>query len=309
MSNLGQGVTEQYDARTIYQRSRMPRRQRRRWRRFRSKVLAVSEKELGTQQVVFNKVATYTNAVAGNQLLASMALYGLRSSTETLYNDLRGIGSLYGVTVSTTPSTPAVGLPVDNSSKLIFKSAVLDLTIRNSSFYGTSPPQPASEARIELDIYECQIWHTAEENGLTYDTLGDLFQENPARTPAIGGVGTEITIGLRGVTPFDLSYVLSRFKVKINRKTKYTIGNGDQITYQVRDPKRRVETLRELTNQDGFNKPGWTRVLFLVGKLSPGLTIGGTASTYTEQITVGITRKYVFKVENYTEDRTNYIVA
>jgi len=202
----------------------------------------------------------------------------------------------------------AKGLAIGPSSKIIFKSAVLDMTIRNAS---TNNGSPDAAARLELDIYECTCRHTAEETGATYATPSNMFIENPAQTEPIGGGATvEISNNLRGVTPFDFSYTLSRFGIRIERKTKYTIANGDQITYQMRDPIRRSSTQRELGNQDGWNKPGWTRFVVLVGKVAPGLTVGavGTPGTYQQIINVGLTRKYVFKVENYTEDRTAYAV-
>ena len=76
-----------------------------------------------------------------------------------------------------------------------------------------------------------------------------------------------------------------------------------------RDPRRHSMTLRELTNADGFNKPRLTRFIVIVGRVSPGLTIGNTTGTFQEGIQLGLTRKYTAKVENWSEDRTAYITA
>lgn len=299
----GIGVTEQHDSRLIYRKSRMPRRQKRRWKLFRNKVLAVSEKDLGTQQVVFNKTLTNTQNVDGYQTLVSFGLYTLKSN-QTHYNDLNHISDYYTNAVT----TPATGLTVDPSSKIIFKSGVLDVTIRNSStYYNGTANVSASEARLEVDVYEMIMRHTAEETGTTYNVIEDIFNQNKTVCSAIGGgATTEIDYGLRGVTPFELSYALSRFGIQILRKTKYQISNNDQVTYQMRDPRRHSTTLKEMRGQDGFNKPGWTRLVYIVGKLAPGLTLGSTLGTYQATLQVGITRKYTMKVENYTEDRTAY---
>lgn len=300
----GQGVTVQHDARVIYQRSNMPVADKRRWKGFVKKVQAAHERDLGTQQALYNLGVSSSNNTSGRQIFTSFGLYGLGSST-SWFNDLRSVAT----TIETAADTTSTGLGVDPSTKLIFTSAILDMTIRNSS---TNNGSPDSLARMELDIYECTMRHTGEEAGTTYETPEGVFNTNAAQTKPIGGgATTEISIDLRGATPFDFSYALSRFGIRIERKTKYTINNGDQITYQIRDPGRHTATHRELRNQDGFNKPGWTRFVILIGKLSPGLSVGavGTPGTYQQIIDVGVTRKYVYKVENYTEDRTSYTVA
>lgn len=301
----GIGVTSQHDARLIYRKRRMPKFKKRRWKSFINKVKAVSEKDLGTQQVVFNVPVAFSNTTSGNQCLAQAGLYTLNSSTVSYMNDLRQIASY----ISQAATTPATGLTVDPSSKILFQSAILDITIRNAA---TNNGAADSAARMEVDVYEVSMSHTAEESGATYTNLSQVLRLNQTETLPIGGGATsEITIDTRGCSPFELSYVLSRFGVKIWSKRKYTISNGDQITYQVRDPRRYSIPFKELSNQDGFNKPRMSRFVIIVGKLSPGLTVGNTGlpNVYQEILQVGITRKYSFKVENWTEDRTAYLVA
>lgn len=298
----GIGVTEQHDARLIYQKRPMPRYLKRRWKAFRGKVLAVAEKDLGTQQVLFNATYTFTNTTAGNQCLAYALLYSL-SSTSSGANDLNNISGF----IAGAADTVSTGLAAGPSSKVLFQSGIMDITIRNGSL---NNGQFDSSARMEVDIYECTQSRTAEETGGAYSDPLTLFAQNSVRTEPIGGGATsEINLTTRGATPFDLSYVLSRFGVKIWRKTKYQIANNDQITYQVRDPRRHSITQRELTSADGFNKPGLTRFIVIVGKIAPSLTVGplGTANVYQEILNVGMSRKYTFKVENWSEDRTAYL--
>lgn len=300
----GVGVTTQHDQRRVYTKRRMPRRMKRRWRKFSKKVLAISEKDLGTQQVMFNKQVNASNNLAGNQTIFSCALYGLRSATASHFNDLQQIAT-YNANAATTSST---GLFVGESTKILFQSAILDLTIRNgSTFFDGTTTGPSPYARMEVDVYELTMRHTAEEQGAAYDTIDSIFNQNQQRTLPIGGGATsEIIYDRRGVTPFELSYALSRFGIKIWKKTKYQISNGDQITYQMRDPRRHSVVQREMQNQDGFNKPGLTKILYVTGKLAPGLTVGNTANTFQEALNIGITRKYMYKIENWTEDRTAF---
>lgn len=291
----GIGVTQQHDARVIYVKKRMPSFKRNNWRRFKSKVLAVSEKDLGSQQVVFNKTYSFTNTTADNQVTATAGLYTL-SSTTAYMNDLKQISGYIANAATTVDS----GLTVDPSTKILFQSGVLDITIRNAS---TFEGDPSSEARMEVDVYELYVQKEADESGTVYQNLFDLFGQNSSVCKAIGGGATaEVAFNKRGCTPFDLSYVLSRFGVKIVSKRKYQISNNDQITYQIRDPRRHSMTFRDMTNGEGFNMPKLTKLVWIVGKLAPGLTVD--AAAYSEKLEIGMTRKYLFKVENWSEDRT-----
>lgn len=302
-STSGIGVTEQYDAKLVYRKRRMPRGRRRRWKAFSRKVLAVSEKDLGTQQVLFNIGVNPTNVISGNQLLFNCALYSMTSGT-SYWNDMDQIGQ-YNAAAATTAAT---GLTVDPTTKIIFKSAVLDITVRNSSTYtadgstyGINP-----SARMEVDVYEISVNRCDEEAATFTDLLG-LLAQAPIRTQPIGGGATsKVALTSRGVTPFDLSYALSVFGIKIWKKTKYQLSNNEQFTYQIRDPRRHVMTQRELTSSEGPCKRGLTRCVLIVGRMAPGLALGLTTGTYQEGLQIGITRKYQYKVENWSEDRTAY---
>lgn len=299
----GVGVTTQHDARLIYRKRNMPRFRKRRWKRFRNKVLAVSEKDLGTQQVVFNRVLpSAVNVDPTKQYVQDFALYSLQSSSNSFFNDLKQISSY----LASAADTAGTGLAIDPSTKIIFQSGILDVTIRNTS---TNNGAPDSQARMEVDVYELTMRHSAEEVGAAYNSLQAVLGTNISQTKNIGGgaVG-KIDYTLRGTTPFDLSYALSRFGLKIYKKTKYQLSNGDQVTYQMRDPVRHSVVFREMQNQDGCNYPKLTKFVLVIGKIAPGIVIGGlgTPNVFQENLTIGCTRKYTFKVENYTEDRTAY---
>lgn len=298
----GQGVTEQYDAKVVYRKNRMPRRQRRRWKSFSRKVFAVSEKELGTQQVLFNVNPTILNTTSGNQLLFNCALYPMDSNT-SYWNDLDQIGT-WNSNAATTTST---GLQIQASSKVIFKSAVLDMTVRNSSsILSSGTPVFDPSAKLEVDVYEITV-SRGDEEGVVYNDLLEMFAQNSGRTDPIGGGATEINLTTRGATPFELSYALSNFGIKVWKKTKYQLSNNEVFTYQMRDPRRHVLPQRELTSTEGPTKKGLTRCILIVARMAPGLTVGSVDGTYQERLDIGLTRKYTYKIENYTEDRTAYL--
>lgn len=302
----GQGVTTQYDAKLIYRKRPMPFRKKKRWRRFSKKVNAVAEKSWGTLTFVLNNSATFTNTTSGNQGLADMGLYGWQS-TSSAFNDLKNMKDIIDNAAMTTDT----GLPVGNSSKIFFQSGVMDLTLRNTSTLTTNAvPDLDGTAKLEVDIYECTQRKQAEDANGTYNNPRALFGANSTYTlPIGGGAQTEVNLSTRGATPFDLTYVLGRFGVKVWKKSKYTLGNNEQMTYQIRDPKRRVSELEALGTGEGYNKPGWTRFLIIVFKIPPGLTVGTTDGTYQENLTIGLTRKYSLKISNYSEDRTAYLTA
>lgn len=300
----GQGVTDHYDARLIYRKKRMPRFKRRRWLSFKKKVNAVAEKDLGSQTVVFNRTLTATNTTNGNHIMTDFGLYGLNSS-QFEYNDLKAIADAYNLADNTTTK----GLKVGPSAKLLFQSGILDVTFRNSStFFDGTATRAATELKLEVDVYEVSCRMTSAENATsTFPNVRGMFDQDSVVEDPIGGTGTELARGQRGITPFDFPFALSRFGLKVWKKTKYHVSNGDTFTYQVRDPRRHVAEMDKLRTTAGYNMPGWTRTILVVAKAAPGLTIGSTDNTYTEKLDIGITRKYLVKVENYTEDRSLYI--
>lgn len=302
----GVGVTTQYDKKNVYRKRYMPRYKKRLWKRFKNKVNAIAEKDLGSRTVVFNQLATFSNETNGNQVVGSVCLYPQASTTSYL-NDLVQISGLEN---SGNP-TEAAGINVEESAKIIFKSGILDVTFRNASYYksGTAPftISYGAEGKLEVDVYEVLMNIESSETSLTCQNFETVLSSNSSRTRTIGGAGTALAYNNRGITPFDTTYSQSRWKYKIIKKTKYLLNNLETFTYQVRDPKRRISTIRQLSNEEGFNRPGWTRIIYFTAKAVAGVDVGNDSGTWTEWLDVGITRKYLYKVEGANEDRTRYI--
>lgn len=300
----GVGITAQYDRKSIYRKKRMPRKMRRRWRRFVQKVNATKDRDLGTRTVVFNSQVDVSNETAGNDIVFSCSLYGLRATSSVINGDLEAIGQLENV----GNPTAAAGVTVSKMSHISFHSGVLDITYRNTSTFKTDQGEIlAAEAQQEVDIYEIYCREDFVTLGTNYENLGSGIDNETNQELTIGGTGTNLRIYRRGVTPFDCPTALSRLGIKILKKTKYFVPGGSTITYQARDPKRRTGLLRELTDEEGTNKPKWTRWFLFNIKLVPGLTVGNVNGTYQIRGSYGITRKYFYKLEGVMENRNRYI--
>lgn len=293
------------NVRSIYRRKRMPSRKKKNWKRFVQKVNAISEKELGTRTILFNDFIRQSCTVDGTQGALTLALYGNTNTQRVYMNDLKIIANLE----NTGDETAVKGINVDlNTTKIMFQSAIFDLTLRNSSTVqdapiGQDPPvrHLDGSAAMELDVYEVYIRKELDDVDGPRTSLSTALDSFDAKE--VGGTGAGIEIRHRGATPFEFGHVMGRLGIKILKKTKYFIPNNQTITHQIRDPKRHVATLGQLDKTEGWVQPGWTRTLFLIYKLVPGLIMGDTTDTYQAQIDVGVTRKYSYKLEGANDCR------
>lgn len=306
------------DMRSIYRRKRMPSRKKKRWVRFVKKVHAVADKDLGLRTVLFNDQITQNNST-NTQSTLTLCLYPVRGNQ--FLNDLRQIGELEN---DGGNPTAAAGGYLNGNTKVAFQSAVMDITIRNTSekVIDVDPGNPllntyaaSPEGAIELDIYEVYIRKNADNNDTTWPNVTSMLSAYD--DPEIGGnAGGGVGIGIndRGATPFEFGAQMGRTGIKILKKTKFFIPNGQTITWQARDPKRRTTHYGELTRQPSFNMPGWTKTYFLIYKLVPGLVAGTNLGQWRTQLSIGLTRKYSYKVEGFNEPRerligNNYVVG
>lgn len=303
----GIGVTGQYDRKQVYRKRFMPRRRKRIWRRFTRKVHAVSEKELGTRTVVFNTSVTGTNQTSGNHIWMNVALYGDTSTTSYL-NDLNAMSALE---TQQNLNAPTVDYNVDRTSHILFQSGILDLTVRNTSTVNSGGVQtPDAQARLEVDVYEMTSKRQFVDSPTeVFTSIFDVFNDAAGDTFTIPNAGTGLTPNTRGVTPFDLPQALSRFGIRIWKKQKYLLNNGEAFTYQLRDPKRHSINHEKMVQTTGSNWPGLTRWLVIIAKLVPGSTVGSGAGQYTESLSLGITRKYMYKVEGINANGDAFIAA
>lgn len=283
----GQGVTNQYDRALIYRSgssSRHNRRKRASFSRFKKKVKAVLCKELGSRTVVFNHPITTNQTDTTKNGMYTAALYGCNSNVDTELSDLLDIAT-----------SENLNSGAQKTGKMIFRSAVLDITFQNTSFYGTPTAIPGGT--VEVDVYEMvarRQFVNAAGTGLA--NMQAVFDAGQANCLAVGGapLTTLLTIESIGVTPWDIPQALSEFGIKILSKRKYVLSQGQCATYQVRDHKIRTIDRQRIndSSNSGFNLPGWTRIVYFLYKLTPGDRLQTSA---VAQLDIGTTRKYLYK--------------
>jgi len=252
----GNGVTSQFDRRVQYRRKPMPKRRKRRWRKFKKRVNYVIDSALGTRSIIRNGSQTQSiTDGSGNQTYLEATLYGIKGSG--LHDDVYKIFQTFGTDDQLR-------------GRLIrFKSAVLDITVVNKS---------AESQGAEVDVYEYYVrksFPEADVGTLLDGVLAD------AVTPVMSAMVT-FNKETRGFTPFQAPAALKYIKIK--KKTKYFLASGQTFTYQIRDARNRVFNGEYVNDSQPF-RGGWTKGLLITGKA----VAGGTGNV---SLAMGITKTY-----------------
>lgn len=284
-SARGIGVTNQYDRKTVYYKKRMPRRKRRGWVKFSKKVRSVAFKDYGTNTIVRNEQQAAI-AVAGTQGIYYVSLYGKDGSDGSLPTNYTGTGS------SDLKDIYLNDLNALQTTKFQFKTAILDMTVLNRS----TTEVAGANLGLEVDVYEIGYRKVASApNPASMLTQNQASLINPGN-PTLALID-------RGVTPFDLPSVLSRYGIIIYKKTKYFLADEQSFTYQYRMNKR-VGWQKDFIDDgnDDFMIAGVTRSILVVFKGLPNPN-----NNVTPQIDVGVTRKYLYKELDVSNDGNNRI--
>lgn len=278
----GKGITTQFDRNTQYVKTRMPRYRRKRWARFCKKVDAVYSKKLGTRTVVFNKQLGLTLNQTTQQI-ATLNLYGFDGAVD----DNTNCGSRDILTMMINdPTITKTGTPPISpiNGKIMFKSAVLDVTMANNPATNNGP--------LEVDVYE--IHH---RKFVQNQTMQASFIDGELNSATISGAGIGLTLQQRGVTPFDLPIAMGQDGLSIYKKTKYFIPVNGTVTYQIRDPRNISFNAEQIHGNTGFCWPGKTRSLLIVAKNVVGF------NQANNNLAIGVTRKY-----SYVTESTNLVL-
>lgn len=284
----GSGVTSQRDVAAVYRRKPMPKAKRTAWKKFVKKVQAVAQKDRGTVSVVMNYGDTQVHpAFVGGvkqQLVKSFHLYGYNANPSfvtPLEVGARDIGKIAGDFVTAG---------VDDSAKVTFKSAVLDITVTNQA------PEGGYFGPLEVDVYH--IVYGRKQ--YPADGLINTFDQGTIQTETFASL-PKVNINDRGATPFNVPQAISILGAKILRKKKYFLGLNQSFTYQVRDPKNRIMDLVSMRDKTGFYDPKYTQSVLLVAK--PTAIVN---ETDTFSVTCGSTRTYTCTHEGLNEDASRY---
>jgi len=213
-------TTTQYDTTTQYRYKRMPKRRRRRWKRFVKKVQAVQEKTLGLRTVLFNTNIRISGA-ANQQHYGCVALYGYQGVKDDLSSPSTqcGLRDIHRMANNDTDiMDPGTG--GYSGGKFTFRSAVCDVTATN-----------VGARSLEVDLYEITVGEDDTKTGSPVGTIGNA----QLVTDDIPTAATPLDLAQRGATLFDLPNAISMDKWKIYKKRKYFLPSGSSFTFQHRD--------------------------------------------------------------------------
>lgn len=308
----GRGVTRDMDRREIYRRKSMPKWKRRKWRRFVKKVQAAGDKLKGTRTYISKPNYLMENVSnTTNQTSTTYALYPVES-LNTRLDLLNRIGKAE----NTGDQSLLEGETVYKSTKFFFKSAIMDLTFTNRSTVNSASPADddpiAAFCPLEVDLYEITMakkstYLDSSGNPQILNTLSACldYSKSSEIDNEEGFAKRIFSMQSRGLSPWDFTTSLSRFGIKIHKKTKFFLDTGKYFTYQMRDHRNHVITKEKLTETQGFNMPGLTKILYVVMKPVSGVIpdIGTTEGTTRARLFCGQTYKYTYSIEGSTEDR------
>lgn len=229
-------VTFQHDYASIYNRRRAPRkvraRARRAYKRFNHQLVnSLGQNTWAVSKAFASGVITPTS-LSNCQTIASVGLYGAEdpaTDTNVTWSDLWTIAAQDGISVG---------------RKYHFKSACLDLQIRNStdSFTGGEDPSPTT---ICVDLYTIY----ARKDGYyapALDWLAGMDQQIALHA------GTKATPQSLNATPFDAPGFCSSYL--IGKKTRYRISPGNSVYLQLRDSKDHQWSTDKLNWNTGTSK-------------------------------------------------------
>lgn len=220
-------ITTQYDVSGRYRRKPMPKRKRRAWKRFTSKV-----KHVLLQQT---PLSSYTFDTANNETWAvnQQATFGVMlGGTTASGNDelLQAFRNAYGATITTTN--------VD-AYKLFIKSIVLDVQLVNTGSAGAI-----------LDVYTLQ----ARSSDTVQETIGSqyirLYQEMDSPLVNVPDWQSPAT------TPFNNGLFCGKWKI-LNKK-EILLGPGQSTTMQMRNPANKTMYGKTIESNPAY-VPGYTR--------------------------------------------------
>lgn len=286
-AGLAKSITAQHDSKTVYKKKRMPRRKRKRWAKFVKKVAAATD-DRGTQTFLFNRAHSETTSAkvggVGQQSIICAHLYGKNGAIEAKELGNRDLFSI---------CNDLVANGVDDSAKIRFTSAVLDITVTNQK--NPAIPENDYEGPLEVDVY-----HIIYPSNKQLIVNGLVAAFDAATLKVNGGWGLpKVNIADRGATPFDIGQCMSITGLKILNKKKYYMGYGQAFTYQIRDPRNRTFDMGTYNDKFCWYNPKMTQSLMIIAKPTAIIADGSKFN-----LIVGASRSYKLQVEGISADNS-----
>ena len=270
------GITTQHDRQLQYVKKSMPKYRKSAWKKFVKKVRAVELQDRGliTQQFQFMNTV---GAAEYSQGFHAYHLYGIKDSAlaVTANGGEPGHRDIQLIARNALLNTTQYGNPALNNanpeigkfgfSKILFESAVLDVTIFNDRNYTQLVEVYHIWYKKKNDINTLAEAHTIFKNGL------QKIQD----TTTYSGVSDQSGIDLYnyGTSLFECGPMIARLGITIKSKRIYTLPAGQSVTYQIRDPKNHTIDLAQYLNRGaeqgvspGYADPKLTETVLVVVK-------------------------------------------
>lgn len=278
-------VTNQYDVKTLYRKKRMPRFRKRRWLKFKRRVLSATNAQGAKQCLVFRRVLAPTVSVNAQSVISAM-LYGYSrstvatSGTDVGCKDLQDIWDAWENTAAAGDS----GVP----GKINFTSAVLDIELGNVGGDGYANS-------LTVDVYHVRCKKRPIEDSVDFMRgFAELFDAglNAGNMPNMSSNNTiQLDDAQSGITPF-CNPKFCRY-VDILSVKKVLLSVGQNTHFQLRLSKDKVYSHTYTEASDTALYPGWTEgYLFIV----QGVTALGQFSAPVQYV-MNATRTYHFRVD------------
>lgn len=226
-------LTYDNDFKTDYRYKRMPARKKRVWKKFVKKVNYIANRRQGLKKHLFQDVQRLST-VTDRCNYYSASLYTPDAQLDGCHADM---GTLFRSILTPTvfDNMNEVSTLADADKKIIFESALMDLTWRNDG-----------QATIIIDLYE---YKTRKTFGLTSSDsknnvhgiyeLGMVKQGRVIDEENFQNLGTgRILPDAWGTTPFMSSLFCQTFKIV--QKKRITVAPGNFVSITLKDPKTRV---------------------------------------------------------------------
>jgi len=243
-------ITFQNDEHRLYRRKRAPRRVRKLHKRAFKRFNYMLDKCQGMKTVLIPRTSAMTNTPTNGstaQVVRGITLYGFGdNSTTPGTNNNWDNGDLRYIFTANNNVAPATSLA---TTKLRFRSAVMNLTIKNTATSDAS----YRDGLCFIDLYHViarkdgnsPAGTTSGSPATLWSQMIDLQDTLPAGTIVADNMAD-------GVTPFDAPGFGSLYVIKSSRRVRLSIGQT--FSTQIRDPGNYIITEEDLmTKTHGAN--------------------------------------------------------
>lgn len=277
-------LTYDNDFKTDYRYKSMPRRRRRRWRKFVKRVNAVVNKGQGLKKLLYSDIVRITAPINQCTYHSGM-LYTPDARVTDLSADL---GTIFRNILGATPYNDInlITIPADVDKKIRFESANMDVSWRNM---GTNP--------VIIDLYyvKCRKTFGLLDVDVSNNTQGIfahgfvkqgfIIDEEDGTSITPKSFPTEI-----GTTPFQSSLFCSTFKIM--SKKRITIAPGNTVAMTLKDARNRI--VNAMDTRARICMRGLTHGYFFQVYGVPGLDGSTPVVSTASDIIFSIQKRYAF---------------